>query len=472
MGSQATWMAIATCLSCLGVAEQADAFGLLQAPVGTSEVRAHRIALAVSPERTVLWDELSFTGSSGDFLWLLPVLPGATFEVANPAWFDALEAVTRRRVDAIHPECVAFDSGGGCLGSDPVPSYSGNVSYEPNVVQILRTNTVGPYRTNLIRSSEPGALANYIAESGHIVPPGFESTIGAYIDEGYDFLAVSLRPAAGALDMKPIRVVTPGGVPVLPFRMLAVGAAPVVNVELYVIGEARHSMPELTEVFLRRGALSWDVDSQSSNYESLKSAALAENDGLSFFTAFASDNAFGMGHNDAEGDVLLFQDSGLSTLRTLAELYFAQGRLEAATAAPACPSIASELGSELAVTAEDPPGQGQLDDLPFACGPMLDLQQALIGLRPRRTWLTRMDLELRPEALTADYVVVQQPAGPVVSPVHVPARLSSLPNGCEEPIFRSSVAPRRVRPFGWALVPLLLIGVALRRHFRRGGAVT
>jgi hypothetical protein len=67
---------------------------------------------------------------------------------------------------------------------------------------------------------------------------------------------------------------------------------------------------------------------------------------------------------------------------------------------------------------------------------------------------------------------VQQPAGPVVSPVHVPARLSSLPNGCEEPIFRSSVAPRRVRPFGWALVPLLLIGVALRRHFRRGGAVT
>jgi hypothetical protein len=474
MGIRTTWTAIATCLSCLGATAPADAFGLLQAGAGTSEVRAHRIALAVSPDRTVLWDELSYTGAPGEFLWLLPVLPGTTFEVANPAWFDALEAVTRARVSAISPECVEIDAEGGCscIDTRPQPMSSPDIYDQTVTVQILRTNTVGPYQTQLIRSSEPGALAEYIAESGQVVPLGFESTLEAYIDEGYDFLAVSLRPAAGVLDMKPIRVVTPGGVPILPIRMLALGAAPVVNVELYVIGETRYGLPELTEVILPPHGLTWDAATQSSNYEALESAALAVNDGLSFFTAFSSGNPFGIQHADAEGSVLRFQDSGSSTFYTLADLYFAQGRHEAPTATPSCPSIAAGFASDLEVTDVNPPGQGQLDDLLFACGPMLDLQQALIGMHPQRTWLTRLDLELRREMLVQDYLVEPQRSGATVSPIHVPARLTSAPPGCEQPIFRSSVAPRRVRPFGWATVPLLLLSMMLRRRLRRARGTT
>jgi hypothetical protein len=348
-----------------------------------------------------------------------------------------------------------------------VPQYSRDPSYETSYVQVVRTNTVGPYRTNLIRSSEPGALADYIAEGGHVVPLGFESTIQTYMDEGYDFLAVSLRPMAGVLDMKPIRVVTPGGVPLLPLRMLAVGAAPVVNVELYVLGEGRQGLPELSEVFLKSGGLTWDAATQSSNYDALKSAALGANDGLSFFTAFASDNPFGNQHSDGHHRAIHFQDSGSATFYNLANLYFAQGRLEAATAAPACPPLGAELLSELEVTDVEPPGQAQLDDLVFACGPMVDIQQALIGLRPKHAWLTRLDLELNRELLAQDYLVAQHPAGATVSPIHVPARLANAPRGCEEPIFRSSIAPERVRPFGWATVPLLLLAAVLRRRNRR-----
>jgi hypothetical protein len=381
--------------------------------------------------------------------------------------------VTRRRVASIDAECVGLDAGGcSCFGTAPQPAYSRYDSYGSFAVQIVRTNTVGPYRTDLIQSSEPGALAEYIAERGHVVPLGFESTVEAYVDGGYDFLAVSLRPTAGVQDMKPIRVVTPGGAPVLPLRMLALGAAPVVNVELYVIGEGRYVLPELTEVFLRRGALTWDSATQSSNFEALRSAALAENDGFSFFTAFASENAFGMVHGDARGNPVHFQDSNLMTRHTLADLYFAQGRLEAPTGTPPCPSVAAELESELEVVEVNPQGPEQLDGLRFACGPMGDLQQALIGLRPRRTWLTRLDLELRPALLTQDYLVEQRPFGTTVSPAHVPERLTNAPAGCEEPIFRSSVAPRRVRPFGWGTVPLLLVCMVLRRRFRRAGGVT
>jgi hypothetical protein len=408
-------------------------------------------------------------------LWLLPVRPGTTFEVANPAWFDSLEAVTRPRVGALDAECVTVDTGGcACLsGSSPQPNYVDTYddTYTNPTVQVLRTNTIGPYRTNLVSSSEPGALAAYIQQGGHVVPPGFDSTIAAYISEGFDFLAVSLRPTMGVADLKPIRVVTPGGAPVLPLRMLSANAAPVVNVELYVIAEGRQGLPELMEVFPSPGALSWDAVTQTSNFEVLESDALAQNGGLSFFTAFASGDPFVMQHLDSRGSQVRFVGSG-GSFTTFAELYFAQGRLEAATAGQPCAPITALLQSDLQVTDANPPQAGQLDEALFACGPVVDLQQALIGLRPARTWLTRLDLELPVDSVFQDYIVEPLSAGVAVSANHVPSRLVNAPSGCYEPIFTSSVARRPVRRFGWATVPLVLLAAVLRRRSRRGRGAT
>jgi hypothetical protein len=468
MGTRATWIAIATCLSCLGATERAGAFGVLGNQPAATEVRSHRVALAVSPDRTVLWDELTFSGAPTEFLWLFPVKGSTTFEIANPAWFDTLEAVTRPRVGPLHPECVSVDSGGGCscAGAQPEPLDS-STTYTPSSVQVLRTNTVGPYRMNLLRSNEPGALAAYVAEGGYVIPPGFESTLESYLAEGYDFLAASVRPTAGVADMKPIRVVTQGGTPVLPLRMLAAGAAPLVNVDLFVIAEGRQSLPELTEVFLERGALTWDAALAASNFELLESNALARYDGFGFFTAFASGDPFAMQHLDVDGSNVGFSlTGGVGAFTSLSELYFAQGRLEAATAAPPCPSIVAALRSDLPVSDSDTVEQDHLDDLLFACGPMVDIQQALIGMRPARVWLTRLDLELRPELLSQDYLLSPHSTDAPVTPVHVPARLRNAPAHCHEPIFQSSLAPRRVRPFGWGMVPLVLVAAVLRRRSR------
>lgn len=468
MGARATWTAIATCVSCLGLTARADALGVLQAAGGSSEVRAHRIVLSVSPSRTVLWDEFSYTGAPRDFLWLYPVGPGSTFEVGNAAWFDTLEAVTRTRVSELAAQCVDVDrSGCACGEPEPVPYTPYDPSPEPPI-QVTRTNTVGPYRTNIISSSEPGALHEYVAQGGFSISPAAESAISAYMAEGFDFLAVSLRPTTSTPDLKPIRVVSPGGAPVLPIRMMAAGAAPVVNVELYVIAEGRQAIPELSEVFLRAGALTWDATARVSNYEALESDALAENDGQSFFTAFASGDPFAMRQSYPNGAEVRFAMSGGSVLYTLSDLYFAQGRLEAATAAPPCPSIPVLLRSDLEV-ADGPAGQEQLDSGLFACGPMVDLQQALIGQRPARTWLTRLDLELRAENLLQDFQVVPHSDGSVVLPGREPAVLVNAPEACSEPIFTSSVVRRtRVRPFGWGMVPLLVVAAVLRRRLRRG----
>jgi hypothetical protein len=248
--------------------------------------------------------------------------------------------------------------------------------------------------------------------------------------------------------------------------MLSANAAPVVNVELYVIAEGRRGLPELTEVTLKPGRLAWDSSTQSSNFDLVESEALAQNDGFSFFTAFASGGPFALRQLDSEGRNVRFMGSG-GSFDTFADLYFAQARLESATAGQPCSSIVSLLQSDLKVTDANPVPQGQLDDLFFACGPVVDLQQALIGLRPARTWLTRVDLELPADALFQDFLVEPSASGVTVRPDHEASRLLNAPSSCYEPIFRSSVAPHRVRPFGWASVPLVFLAVALRRRFRR-----
>ena len=64
----------------------------------TTVVTGHRMALSISTTQTVLWDQVQYSGSPSEFAWVLPVKPGARIELANNAWFEALDAATSTRV--------------------------------------------------------------------------------------------------------------------------------------------------------------------------------------------------------------------------------------------------------------------------------------------------------------------------------------------------------------------------------------
>src|SRR5688572_33246873 len=69
-----------------------------QIPEESSVVLAHRMALSLSTDVSVLWDQVEYTGSPSEFAWVLPVKPGARIEVASDAWFETLQAATNARV--------------------------------------------------------------------------------------------------------------------------------------------------------------------------------------------------------------------------------------------------------------------------------------------------------------------------------------------------------------------------------------
>src|SRR5699024_6584227 len=89
---------------------------------------------------------------------------------------------------------------------------------------------------------DPAAVNDWLRQHGYPVQPGLPDALGAYLDKGWEILAVKLRPEeadselAGAL--APLRVTFDTERPVYPVR-LASGAEATQEVRLYVAAPHR-----------------------------------------------------------------------------------------------------------------------------------------------------------------------------------------------------------------------------------------
>jgi hypothetical protein len=390
-------------------------------------VTGHRKAFAVSPTRTVLWDEIKYSGSPADFAWVLPVGPGAHVEAANEAWFEALEAATAVEVDSPTLNCASQGSSGldGC-GSAASSSAADEVGLDYNAgtytppVSVLHEGTVGPYDTATVHSTDPGALAQWLSDHNYKVPDDIAPVIAAYVHDGADFIALRLRPAEGIQQMQPVRVVTPGASMDLPMRMVAAGTGAFVGVVLYVISEGRYEAKTYHEVKVDPSQIVWDWSAQSSTYSTLRATALASGNGANFMTTFALDGALGRplvkGYAPVAFDPFQYSayNSG-ATVNNIADLYFATASNDAGLHSNACAPIGDVLlRADTVVTADeggtsDAGGQarfqGPLDASSasrFVCNQWDDLAAAVIGMHPSTVWVTRLEMNLPHAALATD----------------------------------------------------------------------
>lgn len=448
--------------------ERADACGgCFGPPTSLTTVTGHRMAFAVSDERTVLWDQFEYSGSPEDFSWVLPVLPGAYLEASTDAWFEALETVTQTRVVAPPLNCAR--SGGGCVGfagsAEASASDSGR-AFDGNDVKVLHRGTVGPYETVTLRSTDAAALTNWLTGNGYFVPPDIQPTIDAYVSEGTDFVALRLQPGLGVQQMTPVRVVTPGGEYLLPLRMVAAGVAESVEIVLYVIGEQRYAMPDLHEVSLDASALEWSFADNTSNYTQLRRQALAKNLGFSYLPTFSFLRAFAGGLPAPSGGTAFYgTTNGRQFVDSLPELYFAQAHENDAKGTVQCPDVTS-LFSKNELVAEMPT-EGALLASRFRCGDYTDVEAAVIGMHPDKVWLTRLELDLPKEALSMDCTVVPAESQTNVSNLVQALKAKDRPSGCSEVVFESRMA-RGIPGRAGAAAFLAMIGACL--WLRRRGA--
>jgi hypothetical protein len=398
------------------------------------------MAFAVSPDRTVLWDQFEYSGAPEDFSWILPVRPGAYIEAASDAWFEALEAITQVRVTS--PDVACAQPSGGCCTfgfASADSAASGRGTLDPGGVEVIHHGTVGPYVTDTVRSTNGDELTLWLRDHGYFIPPDIEPIIAAYVAEGADFIALQLQPNVGVQAMTPVRVVTSGGNAILPLRMVAAGTGERVGIVLYVIGEQLLGMPDLHEERVPTSEITWDFTLSTSNYPELREQVLARNIGFTYLTTFADRGFFAKRYVAPDGSRV----GGVVATRfvdNFADLYFAQARAnDGRINSIPCPSIESDLDSDLLV--RESAGSGELAATRFACDEYTDIAAAMIGMHPRRVFTGRLELDLPREALAMDCVLEPAATQTPVSQLIQATKRKNLPAFCDEAVFESRIAP-------------------------------
>jgi hypothetical protein len=420
----------------LFIASDADACGACVVPLtDPTVVTGHRMALSISPDQTVLWDQIQYSGDPAEFAWVLPVKTGAKIEVASDAFFEALDAATSVQVIQPTVTCdqpMSFGCGGGLSAAD-FAEGSGTGGDGPQV-DVLHRGTVGPYETYTLGTDTPGALNAWLTEHKYNIDPSQQPIIDAYVAEGFDFIAIRLLPDKGVREMKPVRVVTPGASPVLPLRMVAIGTGPSVAITLFVISEGRWEAENFSNASVPTDLVAWDFVTNKSNYAELRKDTLESTaKGQSWLTAYATQGALltpiqsPIGGFGGFGNIQYGFDPNGNPLDTVAEAYLNQGISNQETDVNMQPvdtaacrdafSVFEQNVAQSGALVENPcPAgvpfdspecaamveAGQIDARKFACGGLTDLAVALAGSHPRDVWITRLEAELPREGLAKD----------------------------------------------------------------------
>ena len=265
----------------LGNASQAEACGgCFHPPEGlVSSVSAHRMAFAMSPRGSTLWDQIVYTGAPRDFVWVLPIQGDARVEVADNGFFEALSQGTQILMEA--PPAPRLFCG------DPCPSLSfgfggsslSSEGRDDGGVTVFHQGVVGPYETATIGSEDPRALVTWLRANGYGVDDSILPTVDYYVRQNMNFAVLRLRPGAGIDRMQPVRVTVPGLATSLPLRMVQAGVVTEVDLELFVFAESRIEASNFGNAEVDRGRVTFDWATRAFDYETAFDAALFAGEG-------------------------------------------------------------------------------------------------------------------------------------------------------------------------------------------------
>lgn len=283
----ARWVVgVAWIMAVLSWPEEASACGACFSPPSedVTSVGAHRMAISVRGNETILWDQIVYTGAPEDFVWVLPVTPGVEVEVADNGFFEALVEQARLQLDS-DPFCAASGSDSALVvaptfyETGPIARSTTIAPDDARSVRVSSEGVVGPYETAIL-SGDVDVLINWLLDKGYVVPEAFVPLLDLYASSGMSFAVLRLSPGEGVDRMRPVRVRYPGVGPSLPLRLVAAGVVTTVDLELFVIGEGRYEIAGFGNAEVDRDRLAYDASVLRFNYRELFDQALFSGSGV------------------------------------------------------------------------------------------------------------------------------------------------------------------------------------------------
>ena len=252
-------------------------------PTESTQVTGHRMIFSISKDETTLWDQISYAGNPSSFAWVLPVKGPVEIGLSSDALFQNLESATPVGVIAPPSSCAPPPVCGDLENRGTVTTTTATYTTTGSVT-VVSQQVVGPYETVVLHSTDPGALVDWLTMNGYAIEPGFTPVVDAYINEGFDFLALKLVPGQGVSAIQPVRVSTPGAGATLPLRMVAAGVGATTPISLWVFGEGRYQPTNFPSFTIAESDLVWDFALDRSNYGTLAQAGYSTMMGRGWLT--------------------------------------------------------------------------------------------------------------------------------------------------------------------------------------------
>ncbi len=248
--------------------------GCFHPPTQTlTDITDERMLLTVSTTQTTLYDQIQYSGSPSSFAWVLPIQGTVNVGLSADVLFDSIDVLTATQItppprNCPAPNCFA-NAGltGGFSTAGPAPEIA---SADAGAVQVLTQANVGPYETVQLHSTDSTALDTWLTLRGYNIPPAVQPILAAYINEGFDFLAMKLLPDQGVQAMRPVRVTMPGASLSLPLRMASVGTGAITGITIWVVADGRYEPQNFQFFHIDDSSLVWDWSTNLSNYTTLR----------------------------------------------------------------------------------------------------------------------------------------------------------------------------------------------------------
>jgi hypothetical protein len=469
-------------------------------------VNDHRMALSISPNMTVLWDQIAYSGNPTEFAYVIPARRGTRLEVSNDGWFAALDASTRpiimspqssqprapsRPPPGFSPRPPSSGGAGCCTsttvtsGAESGPSWGAQDAgaaappeeSQADPVQILSQEVVGPYETVTLRSEDPEALFDWLVRSDFSIPDESRPIVEDYVKAGLDFIAMRMRPSPSqqARAMEPIRILAPGADPTLPLRMMRIGSGANLGITLFVIGESRWRAKSFPNVEIDPRSLVWDPVKNKSNYVELSKGVMTAGDGRGWLTEYAQQPLLYL--TGSVGQSGMIGNPGLADayeetcsrhipyVASDASVSFDSGSKADAAFEGGSDAGADDAGDDArdsgtdggAVDAGPPPPPLSPRARTKQCD---DLELAVEAFDPSQVWVTRMRAFLPNAAM--DGTLELEPTTGEVDNVHYAARSGTV---------AARIAPSKDTRGTWAVIVLSVLALRglVRRSRRLGG---
>jgi len=204
----------------------------------STEQSAERLIFAVNPGQVTLYEQIRYTGSPQDFAWVLPLPSLPTIDTAPIGLFQQLDQQTMPRF--FLPQAPSCDSGGS----------SGAAAPRPAQVNVYSSGAVGPYTYQVIGSSNPQALTQWLAAHHYNVPAESQAEMQPYIAAHQFFLAMRLRGTAGVQDMTPVKIsyASSDSKITIPLRMATPMSQEPLGVQVWIFAASRYVPQNYQEV--------------------------------------------------------------------------------------------------------------------------------------------------------------------------------------------------------------------------------